>query len=227
MNWRIPIQNISRKLSLIVELAGSAEEACATRIHTGTCPGSKPPVLYCSFNKVRAEESRNYFIFNLRRKPNTNTNTNTNNIVPNQNERALFRMSTEGILPTWLPIPAFSFEVVRRFPAGTDGDGTQQQQEQEQPAVANDNNEEGPSFWRRLMLLVGLAQISPEEEAIAIMQLVEVFPQYDRAELLRELRYYGSAESVTESILNGEFTLTEVVQDNQLQEGTQPQPMVH
>ena len=33
-------------------------------------------------------------------------------------ERALFRLSTERFIPHWLPIPAVSFEVVRRFPNG-------------------------------------------------------------------------------------------------------------
>ena len=38
--------------------------------------------------------------------------------IQNPAERPLFRFSTEGILPAWLPIPAFSFEVVRRSPVG-------------------------------------------------------------------------------------------------------------
>ena len=48
--------------------------------------------------------------------------------------------------------------------------------------------------------------MTPAEEAVAIEQLVDMFPQYDRSDLLRELRQRGSLEGVTESILTGVFT---------------------
>ena len=48
--------------------------------------------------------------------------------------------------------------------------------------------------------------MSPEEEAMALEQLVDMFPQYDRADLLRELRSRRSAEAVAGSILLGIFS---------------------
>lgn len=74
-----------------------------------------------------------------------------------------------------------------------------QPQEQEQP-------QREISFWRRLLILVGAIPMSPEEEAVALEQLVDMFPQYDRADLLRELRSRRSAEAVAESILLGIFS---------------------
>eukprot|EP00536_Pseudo-nitzschia_multiseries_P005086 jgi/Psemu1/189730/e_gw1.92.89.1 len=102
-------------------------------------------------------------------------------------ERALFRFSTEGILPAWVPVPAFSFEVVRRPPLGAP------RQQPEMP------------FLQRLLTLTGLMPMSPEEEARALGQLVDMFPQYDRGDLARELRDRGSIDAVTEAILIGIF----------------------
>ena len=114
-----------------------------------------------------------------------------NNAVADQ---ALFRFSTEGILPAWLPLPAFSFEVVRRPQIGANAaQGTAQDPRQRQ------------SLLRRILLLSGTISLSPEEEALAMDQLVDMFPQYDRADLLRELRSRGSAEDVAESVLLGLF----------------------
>ncbi len=132
----------------------------------------------------------------------------------NQNERALFRFSTEGILPTWLPLPAFSFEVVRRPPLGADLGGDNVVPPQMQPQnIGNhrgqrQNQQDGQqqSFWRRLLILAGAIPMSPEEEASALEQLVDMFPQYQRIDLLRELRERGSAEAVVESILTGIFS---------------------
>ena len=144
-------------------------------------------------------------------------NQSPGNVQQNQNERALFRFSTEGILPVWLPLPAFSFEVVRRPPLGTElaGDNVVPPQIQQQQNLGNNdingplqNQQDGqpPSFWRRLLILVGAIPMSPEEEAAAVAQLVDMFPQYERADLLRELRERGSAEAVVESIFAGRFS---------------------
>jgi hypothetical protein len=141
----------------------------------------------------------------------------------NVNEQSLFRFSTEGILPTWLPVPAFAFEVVRReTPAsaeqnngnagglrrffrrgGGEEDAANRNQADDQQA-----QERQPSFWRRLFVLAGAIPMSPEEEAAALEQLVDMFPQYDRGDLSRELRARGSAEAVVESVLLGVFSGT-------------------
>ena len=121
-------------------------------------------------------------------------------------EHALFRFSTESILPAWLPLPAFSFEVVRRPPMGTAVDAAAAAAE-----AAPQEGERGgpapnrPSFLRRLLILMGAIPMSPEEEARALEQLVDMFPQYDRADLLRELRERGSSEAVVEAVLVGVF----------------------
>jgi hypothetical protein len=142
---------------------------------------------------------------------------NRGNVIQ-QNERALFRISTEGIIPAWLPIPAFSFEVVRRFPSGAEADmfppapvgGQPTALVNPVPPVANriEYQDEEPSMWRRwrsFLMLAGAIPMSQEEEAVAIAQLVDMFPQYARGDLLRELRSRGSAEAVVESILADSF----------------------
>jgi hypothetical protein len=151
-------------------------------------------------------------------------------------EHALFRFSTEGFVPAWLPVPAFSFEVVRRPSAQpqspTPGIEPQQGQEEGDLAptneVAAENTDESPrlveriqaptvqaqqqhdegqqSFLRRFLVLAGAIPMSPEEEARAIAQLVDMFPQYDRGDLLREVRARGSAEAVAEAVLMGIFS---------------------
>ena len=154
-------------------------------------------------------------------------------------EHSLLRFSTENLLPAWLPVPAFAFEVVRRETVvavepnnNTEGGGwwqrffrrggqvqvevvgdiqenddqaqlpeqqPQPQQQQQQPP------HQEPSFWRQLLVLLGAIPLTPEQEAAALEQLVDMFPQYDRADLLRELRARRSAEAVAESILLGLF----------------------
>ena len=159
-------------------------------------------------------------------------------------DQALFRISTEGIVPSWIPIhiPSFSFEVVRRAPppphpadpqqGTTTTTATIQPQEQDtnvpgaEPNNTNNRNDqdmandapprqqEAPgggtgtsSLLRRLLVIAGAMSMSPEEEAMALDQLVDMFPQYDRADLLRELRDLGgSAEVVAERILSGSFS---------------------
>lgn len=146
----------------------------------------------------------------------------------NLNEQSLFRFSTEGILPSWMPVPAFAFEVVRReTPAlveqnnGNDA-GFWQRFFRRGGEVDNINNngnagnnpgeghaaQEQQSFWRRMFILAGAIPMSPEEEAVALEQLTDMFPQYDRADLSRELRARGSAEAVVESVFLGFFSGT-------------------
>ena len=148
-----------------------------------------------------------------------------------QREHALFRFSTDNIVPAWLPLPAFSFEIVRRpapfnapdpFPTV----GWVHTPENTPPAtpvnaaVAENNNQTNnnqtnnnqpnnmpnQSNWRRFLLGIGMLQLSPEEQAAAVTQLVDMFPQYHRVDLLRELRERGTMESVVESILLGTFS---------------------
>jgi hypothetical protein len=121
---------------------------------------------------------------------------------PPPGEHALFRFSTENILPAWLPLPAFSFEVVRRPPVAVEAAAN--------AAQDADRNNNGPnvqpSFFRRLLIMAGAIPMSPEEEALYLDQLVDMFPQYDRADLLRELRMRGSSEAVVEAVLMGVFS---------------------
>jgi hypothetical protein len=111
---------------------------------------------------------------------------------PGPGEHALFRFSTENIFPAWLPLPAFSFEVVRRPPLAV--------ADAEFPPLNR------PSFLRRLFILIGVIPMSAEEEAMYLDQLVDMFPQYDRADFLRELRERGSSEAVVEAVLMGTFS---------------------
>ena len=182
--------------------------------------GSPLPFLFGQTNNDvgRNTTGREEEVAQGERGPGETEDNNTNRVprVPNnQDERALFRFSTEGFLPAWLPIPAFSFEVVRRTPIVDDVNRTDQPQQQEavqQVNVPDQNNaipvesQGEPSFLRRLLILVGAISMSPEEEAIIIGQLVDMFPQYDRSDLLRALRQHGSSEAVAESILNGSFS---------------------
>ena len=73
---------------------------------------------------------------------------------------------------------------------------------------ANRNNDPAVDhpFSRRLLILAGAIPMSPEEEAMDLEQLVDMFPQYDRADLLRELRQRGSSEAVVEAVLAGVFS---------------------
>lgn len=151
--------------------------------------------------------------------------------VHQMEEEPLFRFSTEGILPAWVPMPALSFEVVRRPPVG--GQQASQIQNQEFQMAADtltqriapldmdslnqdDDNQEVPvenppdpeqdirlPFIQRVLLFTGLMPMSPEEEARALAQLVDMFPQYDRNDLARELQRRGSLEAVTEALLIG------------------------
>jgi hypothetical protein len=150
--------------------------------------------------------------------------------APNNNqggggEHALFRFSTENIFPAWLPLPAFSFEVVRRppnLPEPVDVNPNMNNDNDAGNAVAVDNENNAnnnaaqgnipaaampqqQSLLRRFLVLAGAIPMSPEEEAAALGQLVDMFPQYDRADLLRGLRERGSAEGVAEDVLSGGF----------------------
>jgi hypothetical protein len=151
--------------------------------------------------------------------PSEEENGNNGNNGGGFGEHALFRFSTEGILPAWLPLPAFSFEVVRRPPTENNNNNTANNNTGTENNVNNTNGDApqapvgaqpratrgGPSFLRRLLILAGVVPMSVEEEASALEQLVDMFPQYDRADLLRELRARGSAEGVVEAVLMGVF----------------------
>jgi hypothetical protein len=136
----------------------------------------------------------------------------------NFNEQSLFRFSTDGLVPAWLPVPSFAFEVVRRetqalavqnngnvFRREGEAEGDNDNQANNQPAQQQQQQQQ-QSFWRRLFVLAGAIPMSPEEEAAALEQLVDMFPQYDRGDLARELRARGSAEAVVESVFLGLFS---------------------
>lgn len=155
---------------------------------------------------------------------------------PLQIEHSLIRFSTENILPAWLPVPAFAFEVVRRETAmaptnpnleggwqrffrrggqvpradvassgGNDRQDTNGRVATALPLPEAPSPPQETSLWRRFLVLIGAVPMSPEEEAAALEQLVDMFPQYDRADLLRELRALRSGEAVAEAILLGLF----------------------
>lgn len=135
--------------------------------------------------------------------------------INHRGERALFRFSTEGILPTWMPLPAFSFEVVRRptrqeqpaAPANNINQGGligQQMNGNNPRNPTNGNNQQ--SLRDRILGIFGAVPMTREEEARALEQLVDMFPQYDRADLLRELRDRGSAQAVVDSVFLGFFS---------------------
>ena len=70
------------------------------------------------------------------------------------------------------------------------------------------------SSWRRLRtLFFGAATLSPQQEQEALSQLVDMFPQYAREDLLRELRLRRSADGVVESILLGVFVGASTARD--------------
>ena len=147
-------------------------------------------------------------------------------------DHALIRFSTEDILPDWLPVPAFSFEVVRRAAPAPSIPGPALMADRQNRlfgdvrdgAVEDDGSvirahpraadqvpvihqpQDATSFLRRLLVLAGAIPMSPEEEARALGHLVDMFPQYERSHLLRELRERGSAEAVVEAIMAGVFT---------------------
>jgi hypothetical protein len=58
-----------------------------------------------------------------------------------------------------------------------EANGENNQENNEQPRYQQQQRE--TSFWRRLLILVGAIPMSPEEEAVALEQLVDMFPQYD------------------------------------------------
>jgi hypothetical protein len=64
------------------------------------------------------------------------------------------------------------------------------------------------SFIRRLMMLTRPIPMSPEEEARALNQLIDMFPRRTRNNLRTELRHRGSIEAVTEAILMDDFVRT-------------------
>lgn len=149
---------------------------------------------------------------------NRESDNNDGAAIAGAGERALFRFSTEGVFPAWVPLPAFSFEVVRRPPlvASIVAGGNAAARNAIDAVDTNSVNgnegrdEEAPqhpqaSLLRRLLLLAGVIPMSPAEERSALDQLVDMFPQYDRQDLIRALREHISSEAVAESILAGTF----------------------
>ena len=129
-------------------------------------------------------------------------------------ERALFRFSTEGILPAWMPLPAFSFEVVRRparqeAPANNNNNNNNAGRGRNNNNNANNNhnnnNRNQQSFSLQMLSSIRrlIMPMPPEEEARILTSLVDMYPQYDRADLLRELRSRGSVELVVDAIEQG------------------------
>jgi hypothetical protein len=134
---------------------------------------------------------------------------------PQGDDTAIFRFSTEGFIPSWLPIPSFSFEVVRRqHPADIDEQqvtrGAEMNETDAQPdfAAPGEHANDSGTLLRRLFGFAFGPPMTPEEEDAALEQLMEMFPQYERDDLLRELRARGSIEHVAESILLGFFSGT-------------------
>ena len=224
----------------VIERAHSMEAAkcplCRASVVDGSRPGTNSPTnaqdQVNNNNGLPTGENENLGALNGANNNSNNAN-NTGNLPDNdprmvrpndglnhRGERALFRFSTEGILPTWMPLPAFSFEVVRRptppRTENTNNNNNNIANGNTNPAgrmgppnnnhARNQNGNNQQSFFRRLLLLAGAVPLSPEEEARALGQLVDMFPQYDRSDLLRELRDRGSAESVVESVLLGVFS---------------------
>jgi len=121
---------------------------------------------------------------------------------PAPGDLALFRFSTDNILPTWIPLPSFSFEIVRRPSAARNNAADENANDN---ANGNAGRNRQRSFFRHLLVIAGIVPMTPEEEAETLEQLVDMFPQYDRADLRRALQARGSAEAVTESIFAGTF----------------------
>jgi hypothetical protein len=171
----------------------------ARSIEAARCPLCRA----CLMSGIGQESNHESSVRNGNRNgtPNGPPNTQTDNMVPGQNERSVFRLSTEGLFPSWIPLPAFSFEVVHRTEPGN-------QIGLNNPTTIRNTlarNPQQESIWRRLLTLTGVMPMSPEEELHVLNSLVEMFPQIDRNELLNELRERGSAEAVAESILGGDF----------------------
>ena len=125
----------------------------------------------------------------------------------NQTPPPLYRFTTVG-LPSWIPIPPMSVEVLRR-----QTNNSPQSQENRNVNTRNVNTEgrrqrERPqSSWRQLWtVLRGTGSLTADEERQAMAQLVDMFPQYDRNDILQELRRRRSADGVVESILLGLFS---------------------
>lgn len=239
-------------LRAVVETAKSLEAARCPLCRSPVIPSPlhsssvSQPDLSNINNNIETEENREA----------TDVGTENNNIdetptvvgvpvVGEHQQDALFRFSTEGIFPAWLPIPAVSFEVIRRTPppvatirgtglrgtevvaaargaignpmVGGDSNGIevipiagtdrQDPREQEQQQFQQRMNRGGESLFRRLMITAGLAvpTLTLEEELAAMEQLTDMFPQYDRTDLLLCLRQRGSTQAVVDMILRGVF----------------------
>ena len=124
----------------------------------------------------------------------------------------IFRFLTEAFIPSWLPIPLFSFEVVRRQQTAPTAFTTANNHEaelaegQRPETITQDTSENEVGVLQRLFGFAFGPPLTPEEEEAAVVQLQEMFPQYERDDLVRELRRRGSIEQVAESILLGFFS---------------------
>jgi hypothetical protein len=128
--------------------------------------------------------------------------------APAVGERALFRFTTEHLFPAWLPLPALSFEVVRR-PAQVEAAARNNDNDNAMENNNNNNNnnnnavQQRQTRLRRFLLMAGVVHMTAEEEQAALERLMEMFPQYNRQDLQEALRQRGSPEAVAESILLG------------------------
>jgi len=130
----------------------------------------------------------------------------------------VFRFSTDGIFPAWIPIPAFSFEIVRRpnpnvapaLRAGTimdiGGNNNNTIQQQQGNGLQLDDNDDEAGLFDRIFNMFAASPMTAEQERAALNHLSDMFPQYSRDNLLSELQRLGSVEAVVESIFLGRFT---------------------
>ena len=87
----------------------------ARSFETARCPMCRSQMLGLSPLSGSVDgEQVNRNIANATNNMDENNNNGTSNTVAAQEGSRLFRLSSEGILPAWVPLPAFSFEVVRR-----------------------------------------------------------------------------------------------------------------
>ena len=227
-------------LRQVVERAPSLESAKCPMCRSLIIPSlSTPPSTSTTDASIARIPDDSQPRFN-RNNLNNNTDGNNNDTFGDQH---VFRFSTEGIVPAWVPLPAFSFEVVRRrntnsaevVEAWGSGRFINNQPEQEEGLAQvqsisqeeegqrysndnmdvhndrNNNNREEHiqdhvpgGVWSRFVSFFSQTMTEEEERAV-LNQLSDMFPQYSRSDLQRELQRLGNAELVVESIFHGRF----------------------